>query len=50
MQSETMEREGLLDELDDGGEERRLLRLLLGGRLRRRRGLRRLGLARLLRD
>ena len=48
--SETMEREPLLDELNGDGEERRGLRLLLGSRMQRRRRLRRLALAHLLRD
>src|SRR6516162_4467716 len=48
--SETTERESILNESEGDGEERRALRLLLGGRAVRRGRLRRLALAHLLRE
>ena len=48
--SETTERESILNESEGDGEERQLLRLLIGGRMLRRRRTRRMGLASLLRD
>src|SRR6516162_5518341 len=48
--SETTERESILNESEGDGEERRALRLLLGGRAVRRGRLRRLALAHVLRE
>ena len=45
-----MAREGVLDEIASGDDEAQGLKLLLGGRMLRRRRLRRLALAHLLRD